>query len=74
MHMSCCRTSAATSAVTLYGQIPAQHWSYPAWVTPEQAAAARRNMLRRGVLYGGSESYHHMCRRARPPGTALQCT
>lgn len=62
--MSSRRTTAATSAVTLYGQIPVQHWSYPAWVTPEEAAAARRNMQRRGVLYGGSESYHHMCRRA----------
>ena len=48
--------------MTQYGQIPAQHWDYPSWVTPEQAAAARLAMRQRGVLYGGSESYHHMCR------------
>ena len=57
-----CRTSAATAVQTLYGQIPPEHWGYPEWITAEQAAAARADMGRRGVLYGARESYHHMCR------------
>ena len=56
------RTSAATQARTLYGLIPQEQWGYPAWVTSEDAAAARQRMVQRGVLYGGRESYHHMCR------------
>ncbi|CAK0785082.1 hypothetical protein CVIRNUC_008288 [Coccomyxa viridis] len=56
------RTSAATSAETLYGVVPQAHWSYPAWVNESSAADARTAMRRAGVLHGGSESYHHMCR------------
>lgn len=46
-------TSGVTAAPTLYGEIPEEHWSYPAWVPKEKAAAARRQMERNGVLYGG---------------------
>ncbi|KAK9813855.1 hypothetical protein WJX73_002213 [Symbiochloris irregularis] len=56
------RTSAATKAETLYGLIPKEHWSYPPWINPQEAATARRKMVANGVLYGGRESYHHMCR------------
>lgn len=56
------RTTAATKAETLYGLIPKEHWSYPSWINPQEAAAARRKMVANGVLYGGRESYHHMCR------------
>ena len=51
-----------TGAATLYAQIPADHWGYPSWIDPADAAAARHEMERNGVLYGGRESYHHMCR------------
>jgi len=57
-----CRTTAATSAQTLYGLIPQEHWSYPAWMNQSSAADARAAMRRSGVLYGDRESYHHMCR------------
>ena len=56
------RTSAATAAQTFYGEIPKEHWGYPEWISTEQAATARADMGRRGVLYGQRESYHHMCR------------
>lgn len=46
-------TTGATAASTLYGEIPVGQWSYPAWVSKEKAAAARRHMARSGVLYGG---------------------
>lgn len=62
MVLRACRTSAATMAKTLYGTIPQEQWSYPSWITPEDAAAARKSMVQHGVLYGGRESYHHMCR------------
>ena len=42
--------------------IEKEQWSYPAWLTSEDAAAARQRMVQQGVLYGGRESYHHMCR------------
>jgi len=45
-------TSAATAAPTQYGEIPEEHWSYPAWVPPEKAAAARAGMAADHVLYG----------------------
>lgn len=56
------RTSRATKARCLYGRIPEEHWSYPSWVSPQEAAVARKEMRERGVLYGSRESYHHMCR------------
>lgn len=46
----------------MYGLIPHEHWSYPPWVTQEDAAAAREKMAHDWVLYGARESYHHMCR------------
>ena len=46
----------------MYGKIPAEHWSYPAWISPGDAAAARQRMKEEHVLYAGRESYHHMCR------------
>ena len=57
-----CSTGDATKARCLYGQIPEEHWSYPKWVSPLAAAEARVRMRENGVLYGGRESYHHMCR------------
>ncbi|BDA47839.1 Glycolipid 2-alpha-mannosyltransferase 2 [Coccomyxa sp. Obi] len=56
------RTSAATTARTLYGVVPPEHWGYPSFVDPKAAAKARMDMLRHRVLYGDRESYHHMCR------------
>ena len=35
-----------------YGEILEEHWSYPSWVPPEKAAAARADMATNHVLYG----------------------
>ncbi|KAI7906301.1 nucleotide-diphospho-sugar transferase [Cokeromyces recurvatus] len=53
---------AAPQAEMKFGLVPEKHWSYPAWVDPNLAAEARIKMDQKGVLYGGLESYHHMCR------------
>jgi alpha 1,2-mannosyltransferase len=45
-----------------FGLIPESHWSYPPWINQTYAAECRAEMGRRGVIYGGSESYRHMCR------------
>lgn len=55
-------TANATTAPCFYGRIPAAHWGYPPWINQTLAAEARADMERRNVLYGGLESYHHMCR------------
>ncbi len=46
----------------MYGLIPADEWSLPPWIAEADAKAALVDMSRRHVLYGGRESYHHMCR------------
>ncbi|KAK6200468.1 glycolipid 2-alpha-mannosyltransferase [Scheffersomyces amazonensis] len=55
-------TSNLCSGKTKYGLIPTEHWSYPAWIDQEKAALARERMHQAKVIYGGSESYRHMCR------------
>ncbi|GAA5999320.1 hypothetical protein JCM5350_007446 [Sporobolomyces pararoseus] len=42
--------------------IPKEHWSYPDWVNQTHAAEERQKMVDENVIYGGSESYRHMCR------------
>ncbi|KAJ1941742.1 hypothetical protein FBU59_003411, partial [Linderina macrospora] len=51
-----------TKATVKFGQIPKEHWSYPDWIDKEKADHSRLEMARNGVVYGGSESYRHMCR------------
>jgi hypothetical protein len=55
-------TASMTNAEVHYGLIPEEHWSYPDWVDQDYAAATRRQMQREKIVYGGSESYRHMCR------------
>lgn len=45
-----------------FGTIPHEHWSYPAWINSTRADAARADMERRNIIYGGSLPYRHMCR------------
>ncbi|KAJ2313507.1 alpha 1,2-mannosyltransferase 2.4.1, partial [Coemansia sp. RSA 2702] len=45
-----------------FGLIPEEHWSYPDFINQTLAAEAREDMANRRVIYGGSESYRHMCR------------
>ncbi|CEG83921.1 Putative Glycolipid 2-alpha-mannosyltransferase [Rhizopus microsporus] len=55
-------TSMMTNAQVYYGLVPEEHWSYPEWIDKEHAAECRKDLENRGILYGGSESYRHMCR------------
>lgn len=55
-------TTAMTSGNAYYGKIPTEHWSYPEYIDQEKAAEARKDMQDRKIIYGGSESYRHMCR------------
>ncbi|KAJ2451518.1 hypothetical protein EV183_003552 [Coemansia sp. RSA 2336] len=45
-----------------FGLIPEEHWSYPEFINQTRAAEARKDMHNRKVIYGGNESYRHMCR------------
>ena len=52
-----------TSGSVEFGKIPAEHWGYPDWVDPEKAREGIAQQGDRGdIMYGGMESYHHMCR------------
>ncbi|KAG1472263.1 hypothetical protein G6F56_001641 [Rhizopus delemar] len=55
-------TSMMTNAEVHYGLVPKEHWSYPDWIDQEHAAECRKDLEDRGIIYGGSESYRHMCR------------
>ncbi|KAJ5951864.1 Glycosyl transferase family 15 [Penicillium vulpinum] len=55
-------TTALVSGTTHYGVIPEEHWSYPEWIDQDKAKEARLEMDRKKIIYGGSESYRHMCR------------
>jgi alpha 1,2-mannosyltransferase len=53
---------ALTSSHVEFGVVPKEHWSYPPWIDQERARLARDALDQQKVLYGGSESYRHMCR------------
>lgn len=55
-------TRMMTKAKVHYGLVPEEHWSYPNWIDQEHAAECRKELQDRGIMYGGSESYRHMCR------------
>jgi alpha 1,2-mannosyltransferase len=42
--------------------IPKEYWSYPRWVNKVKAEKHMREMSEKGIIYGGSLSYRHMCR------------
>lgn len=54
--------SAAPKATMKFGLVPEKHWSYPPWVDQDLATQSRKKMDDNSVLFGGLESYHHMCR------------
>lgn len=51
-----------TRSKVYFGLIPREHWSYPSYINQTKAADTRRRMEEEKVIYGGSESYRHMCR------------
>jgi mannosyltransferase len=51
-----------TSAPAEFGKIDPGMWGYPDWVDHEVAREGIRKQGDAAIMYGGMESYHHMCR------------
>lgn len=51
-----------TSGKTEFGKIDATMWGFPDWVDHEVAREGIRKQGDAVIMYGGMESYHHMCR------------
>lgn len=45
-----------------FEQIPKEMWRYPDWVDQKKAKEDLQMMEHKKIQYGGSGSYHHMCR------------
>ncbi|OZJ03322.1 hypothetical protein BZG36_04218 [Bifiguratus adelaidae] len=45
-----------------FGKVEEDMWGYPAHINQTRAREAMRDMEKKNVPYGGSESYRHMCR------------
>lgn len=55
-------TTGLSSGKTYYGELTKEMWGYPEWIDQEKAKQSRDAMAAAEVIYGGSESYRHMCR------------
>jgi mannosyltransferase len=51
-----------SSAPVEFGKINSSMWGYPDWVDKEVAREGIRKQGDQAIMYGGMESYHHMCR------------
>lgn len=51
-----------TSSPVEFGKINGSMWGYPDWVDHEVAREGVRKQGDAAIMYGGMESYHHMCR------------
>ncbi|KAL7270936.1 mannosyltransferase [Rhizina undulata] len=55
-------TSGMASGPVEYAQIPKENWSIPESLNKTTIYKGMDNLVRQGVIYGGSLSYRHMCR------------
>ncbi|KAI9025874.1 family 15 glycosyltransferase [Phycomyces nitens] len=55
-------TTSLTKGQTFYGKIDESMWGYPSHINQTYAAECRKDLEAHKVIYGGSESYRHMCR------------
>lgn len=46
--------SALTNAEVEFGLIPKDHWVQPPWIDEGKASAAREDMIKHNVIYGGA--------------------
>jgi mannosyltransferase len=51
-----------TSAPVQFGKIDPAMWGWPEWVDKDVATEGVRKQGDAAIMYGGLESYHHMCR------------
>lgn len=50
------RVTALTDAPVEFGLIPKEHWYQPDWIDEEKATAAREQMVKNQVIYGGERA------------------
>lgn len=55
-------TTGLSSGKTYYGELTKEMWGYPDWIDQDKARESRAKMEEAKVIYGGLESYRHMCR------------
>ena len=51
-----------TSSPVEFGKVEPSMWGYPDWVNADVAREGIRKQGDKAIMYGGMESYHHMCR------------
>ncbi|KAJ5101796.1 hypothetical protein NUU61_004018 [Penicillium alfredii] len=51
-----------TSSPVEFGKIDSSMWGFPDWVDHEVAKEGIKKQGDAAIMYGGMESYHHMCR------------
>jgi mannosyltransferase len=51
-----------TNAPVEFGKIDSSMWGFPDWIDHEVAREGIREQGDAAIMYGGMESYHHMCR------------
>jgi alpha 1,2-mannosyltransferase len=56
------RITELTDSNVQFGLIPRDHWYQPDWIDETKATAAREDMVKNQVIYGGSVPYRNMCR------------
>ena len=54
--------SRATKASVNFEVIPKDMWGYPEYIDQKKARTSMNKQQANRIMYGGSESYHHMCR------------
>lgn len=55
-------TTGMASGKTEYGLVPKEFWSIPDFIDEDKFHEALEDYENRKVIYGGSQSYRHMCR------------
>lgn len=65
------RTQEVTDGEVSYGLIPKDDWYQPEWIDEEKATAARNQMVKENVIYGGSVPLVFPARSPYPPLTSL---
>ena len=51
-----------TTSDVEFGEIGPEHWGFPNWTDVNVAKEGIRKQGDQAIMYGGMESYHHMCR------------
>lgn len=60
--ISSSRVQTLTDSKIEFGLIPKEEWVQPEWIDEARATAARKDMMEKNVIYGGSVPYRNMCR------------